>query len=53
VLKYSWVPNRRKAERQFEFDKRRRLVIRTRNETVSFVVICVCNPDHSSIGINR
>jgi hypothetical protein len=52
-VKYSWVRNRRKAECRFEFDKRRQLVIRTRNETFSISVMCVCNPDHSSIGINR
>ena len=53
MLKYSWVPNRRKAERRFEFDKRRQLVIHVRNETLSVIVMCVCNPDHSSIGIIR
>jgi len=52
-VKYSWVCNRSKAECRFEFDKRRQLVIRTRNETFSIIVMCVCNPDHPSIGINR
>src|SRR6266576_7229650 len=49
-VKYSWVGNRRKAECRFEFDKRRQLVIRTRNETFCTVAMCVCNPNHSSIG---
>jgi hypothetical protein len=47
VLKYSWVCNRRKAECRFEFDKRRQLVIRTRNETFfhhrdAFAIQIIC-----------
>jgi len=34
------VPNRRKAERRFEFDKRRQLVIGTRTGTLSVAARC-------------
>ena len=37
----------------FQFDKRRQLFIRAHNETLSVVVMRVCNPDCSPVGINR
>ena len=43
----------RVAKRQFQFHKRRYLFIRTHNETLSVVAVCVCNPDRSPVGINR
>jgi hypothetical protein len=35
-----WLPE----NRRFEFQKRRQFFIRTRNETLSVVAMCVCNP---------
>ena len=43
MLKYSWVPNSRKAERRFEFHKSRQLFIRSHNDTFSVAAMCVCN----------
>jgi hypothetical protein len=40
------------ADRRFKFQKRSQLFIRTHNETLSVVVMCVCNPDCSSLRIN-
>jgi hypothetical protein len=37
----------------FKFNKRRHLFIRTHNETLSIVAMCVSNPDRSPVGINR
>ena len=37
----------------FEFRKRSQLFIRTHNETLSVVAMCVCNPDCSPVAINR
>jgi hypothetical protein len=36
------------TSRRFEFQKRRQLFARTRNETLSVVAVRVCNPDRSS-----
>jgi hypothetical protein len=41
------------ADPRFEFQKRSQLFIRTHNETLSVVAVCVSNPDCSSAGINR
>jgi hypothetical protein len=35
-----WLPE----NRRFEFQKRRQFFIRLRNETLSVVAMCVCNP---------
>jgi hypothetical protein len=39
--------------RRFQFDESSSTSIRTRNETLSVVAMCVCNPDRSPVGINR
>jgi len=36
----------------FEFEKRSQFFIRTHNETLSVVAVCVCNPDCSPLEIN-
>jgi hypothetical protein len=41
------------ARDSFKFQKRRQLFIRSHNETLSVVAVCVCNPDCSPVGINR
>jgi hypothetical protein len=41
------------SDRRFKFEKRRQLLIRTHNETLSVIAMCVCNPDCSPVGINR
>src|SRR5262249_21131979 len=41
-----------KANRCFEFDKRRQLFIRSHNETLSVVAVCVNNPHCSRLRIN-
>jgi hypothetical protein len=41
------------ANRRFEFHEGDQLFIRTHNETLSVVAMCVCNPDRSPVGINR
>jgi hypothetical protein len=41
------------ANGRFEFQKRAQLFIRTHNETLSVVAMCVCNPDCSPVGIER
>jgi hypothetical protein len=41
------------ANRRFKFNKRRQLFLRTHNETLTVVAMCVCNPDRSPVGINR
>jgi hypothetical protein len=38
--------------RRFEFQKRRQLLIRSCNETLSVVAMCVCNPDRSPFAIH-
>jgi hypothetical protein len=38
---------------RFEFKKRRQFFIRSRNETLSVVTMCINNPDRSPVGINR
>ncbi len=40
-------------ESPFQFQKRSQLFIRTRNEPVSVVAMCICNADRSPVGINR
>jgi len=40
------------AGRGFKFHKRRKLLIRVHNNTLSVVVVCVCNPDGSPLGIH-
>jgi hypothetical protein len=40
------------ASRRFQFEKRSQLFTRTRNETLSVVVVCVCNPDCLTVGIH-
>jgi hypothetical protein len=35
----------------FEFEKRCQFFIGVHNETLSVVVVCVCNPDRSPAGI--
>jgi hypothetical protein len=42
------APNRR-----FELHKRRQPFIRSRNETLPVVAMCISNPDRSPVGINR
>jgi hypothetical protein len=42
----------RVASRRFEFHKRGQLFIRVHNETLSFVAMCVRNPDRSPVGIH-
>jgi hypothetical protein len=42
-----------RANRRFQFHKSRYLFFRKHNETLSVVPMCVCNPDRSSVGINR
>jgi hypothetical protein len=41
------------SNRRFQFDKRSQLFIRTHNETLSVVAMCVCNPDRSPVRMNR
>ncbi len=41
------------ANRRFQFQKRRQLFLRVRNEPLSVVAVCVCNQDRSPVGINR
>jgi len=38
---------------RFEFDERSQLFIRTHNEALSVVAMCVSNPDRSPVGIDR
>jgi hypothetical protein len=50
VLKYSLLPARVRllgggANRHFQFQKRRQLLIRTHNEPLSVVAVCVSSPD--------
>jgi hypothetical protein len=40
------------ANRRFEFHKRRQLFIRTHNETLSVVAMCVNNPDCSPLRVD-
>jgi hypothetical protein len=42
-----------RANRRFEFQKRRQLFIRMHNETLSVAAMCVSNPDRSPVRINR
>jgi len=42
-----------RPNRRFEFQKRIRFVIRPHDETLPIVAMCACNPDCSSVGINR
>jgi predicted N-formylglutamate amidohydrolase len=42
-----------RANRRFQFDKRRQLVLRVHNETLSVAAMRVRNPDRSPVGINR
>jgi hypothetical protein len=37
----------------FQLQKPRQLFIRTRNETLPIVAVCINNPDCSSVEINR
>jgi hypothetical protein len=41
------------ANRQFKFQKRSQLFIRTHNEPLSVAAMCISNPDCSLVGINR
>jgi hypothetical protein len=41
------------VNRRFKSPKRDQLFIRTGNETLSVIAMCVCNPDRSPVGINR
>ena len=41
------------ANRRFQFQKSRQLFIRTHNEAVTVAAVRVCNPDRSSVAINR
>jgi hypothetical protein len=41
------------SSRRFEFQKRRQLLIRVHNETLSIVAVRIGNPDRSPVGINR
>jgi hypothetical protein len=41
------------SDRRFQFQKRRQLFLRTRNETLSVAAIRVSNPGLSPVGINR
>jgi hypothetical protein len=38
---------------RFEFQKSRQLFVRTRNETLSIVAMCVCNPERLAFVIYR
>jgi len=38
-----------RTNRLFEFHKRSQLFIRTHNKALSFVVVCICNPDYSPL----
>src|SRR5882724_445806 len=40
------------SNRRFKFKKRRQFFIRTHNETLSVVAVCVSNPDRSPLRIN-
>ena len=42
-----------RANRRFQFQKRRQSFIRTHNETFSVAAMRVCNPDYSPVGIYR
>jgi hypothetical protein len=46
-------PHRELVNRPLQLHKRSQLFIRTHNETLSIVAMCVCNPDRLSVGINR
>ena len=41
------------GNRRFQFQKRRQLFIRSHNETLSVVAMCVRNPDRLPVVINR
>jgi hypothetical protein len=41
------------ANRRFKFEKRRQLLIRTHNETLSVAAVRIDNKDRSPVGINR
>jgi hypothetical protein len=40
------------ANHRFDFEKRREHFIRTHNETLPVVAVCISNPDRSPVGIN-
>jgi len=44
---------RSNANRRFEFKERRQQFIRPHNETLFVASMRVCDPDRSSVGINR
>jgi hypothetical protein len=46
-----FLKNLASLSRQFEFNKRSQLFIRTHNETLSVAAMRVDNPDRSSVGI--
>jgi hypothetical protein len=39
------------ANRRFKLKKRTQLFIRSHNETLSIITMCVCNPDCSAFAI--
>ena len=58
ILKYSLLPAgvrlpNGRSNRRFEFQKRSQLFILVHKETLSVVAVRVCNPDRSSVRINR
>jgi hypothetical protein len=48
----AWA-RRNESQIRFEFQKRRQDFICTHNETLSVVAMRICNPDRSTVGINR
>jgi hypothetical protein len=53
VTERDLLQNIKVARGRFEFKKRRQLFIRTHNEPLSVVAVCINNPDRSPVGINR
>jgi hypothetical protein len=52
ILRTSQADSRLTPNRRFKFHKRRQLLIRMHNETLSVVAMRVNNPDRSQLGIN-
>jgi hypothetical protein len=46
-----WAKSR--INRRLQFQKRGQLFIRSHNETLSVIAMCVCDPDRLPVGINR
>jgi hypothetical protein len=47
------LDSRSTLNRGFQFQKRSQLFIRTHNETLSIIAMCVSNPDCSAVAIQR